>query len=517
MIDRHDGSEDRLPAPDEAVRLPAPDETLRLAAPDEAGDAAPPTQWSKEDAAREAQESRQESGSEPKEPAKGEQETTAKRPAPAAQPGDGEGAKPDTAKQDAPGVPRTAIIVTLVVVAALLGWGAYEHWRQNSDAAQTQNRTTQFIPTVRTVVAKREDQPIETLLPGQTEAFQIANIFARATGYISDREVDIGNRVKKGDLLVHIAAPDLDQQLAQAVAQLGQVEAALNQAQAQVTQATANLSLQKTNLQRTNDLTQRGFETVQNQQTQQTTVQSNQSALETATAGVKVAEANVRAQQASVDRLRALAQFEDVVAPFDGVVTARNVEVGDLLNADAGSGTPMFTVEEDDVLRVSVHVPQYSSAGIRNGLEAKVTSPEIPGRTFSGKVARSSVALLYSTRTLTVQVDVPNPDRALRAGLFVDVAFEVPRTQPNVSIPSDALIFDQHGARVAVVGEGDQIKMNKIDIYRDLGTSLELKNGLSGGEKVVVDPPADLRDGSKVKVAPDDEQKKDAANNGAAK
>jgi HlyD family secretion protein len=510
MSDRHDSPEDRSPAPDEAIRLPAPEETLRLPAPDDAGDAAPPTQWSEEDAARVARESLKESGSEPK-----EQGTTAKRPP--ARPGEREGAKSDTAKADAPRVPRTAIHVTLAVVAALLGWGAYEHWRQNSDAAQTQNRTTHFIPTVRTVIAKREDQPIETLLPGQTEAFQIANIFARATGYISDREVDIGNRVKKGDLLVHIAAPDLDQQLAQAVAQLGQVEAALNQAQAQVTQATANLSLQKTNLQRTNDLTQRGFETVQNQQTQQTTVQSNQSALETAIAGVKVAEANVRAQQASVDRLRALAQFEDVVAPFDGVVTARNVEVGDLLNADAGSGTPMFTVEEDDVLRVSVHVPQYSSAGIRNGLEAKVTSPEIPGRTFFGKIARSSVALLYSTRTLTAQVDVPNPDRALRAGLFVDVAFEVPRTQPNVSIPADALIFDQHGARVAVVGEGDQIKMNKIDIYRDLGTSLELKNGLSGGEKVVVDPPADLRDGSKVKVAPDDEQKKDAANNGASK
>jgi HlyD family secretion protein len=486
MNDRHDNPEDRSPPPDEALRLPAPDE---------AGEAAPPTQWSEEDS--------------------GERKTRA----PAAQPGHGEGARAETepAKQDAPGVPRTAIVVALVVVAALLGWGAYEHWRQNSEAAQTQARTTQFIPIVRTVIAKREDQPIETLLPGQTEAFQIANIYARATGYISERRVDIGSRVKKGDLLVHIAAPDLDQQLAQAVAQLGQVEAALNQAQAQVTQATANLTLQKTNLQRTNDLTQRGFETVQNQRTQQTTVQSNQANLETANAGVKVADANVRAQQASVDRLRALAAFENVVAPFDGVVTARNVEVGDLVNADAGSGTPMFTVEEDDVLRVSVHVPQYSSAGIRDGLEAKVTAPEMPGRTFSGKVARSSVALLYSTRTLTTEVDVPNPDGALRPGLFVNVAFDIPRSQPNVSIPADALIFDQHGAQVAVVGEGDQVKMDKIDIYRDLGASLELKNGLSGGEKVVIDPPVDLRNGSKVRLAPENDQKKDMANNSASK
>ena len=205
------------------------------------------------------------------------------------------------------------------------------------------------------------------------------------------------------------------------------------------------------------------------------------------------------------------------MAPFDGVVTARNVEVGDLVNADAGSGTPMFTVDEDDVLRISVHVPQYSSEGIRDGLEAKVTAPEMPGRIFSGKVARSSVALLYSTRTLTTQVDVPNSDRALRPGLFVNVSFDIPRTQPNVSIPSDALIFDQHGAQVAVVGEGDKIKMHKIDIYRDLGASLELKDGLNGGERVVISPPVDLQEGSKVKVAPDNEASKGARNNSAAK
>jgi RND family efflux transporter MFP subunit len=414
-------------------------------------------------------------------------------------------------------VPWKAILLAIAVVAALLAWGVYEHWRQNSQAAQTQARISQFVPTVRTVVAKREDGPIETLLPGQSEAFQTANIFARATGYIAERRVDIGSRVKKGDLLVRITAPDLDEQVAQAVAQLGQVEAALNQARAQVMQAQANLSLQTTNLARANDLTQRGFETVQNQQTQQTTVQSQQANLATAQAGIKLAEANVRAQQASVDRLRALAAFENVVAPFDGVVTARNVDVGDLVNADTGSGTPMFTVQEDDVLRISVQVPQYSSAGIRDGLEAKVTAPQMPGRVFSGKVARSSVALVYATRTLTTQVDVPNPDGALRPGLFVNVAFEIPRTQPNVSIPSEALIFNQHGAQVAVVGEGDRINMHKIDIYRDLGASLELKNGLSGGERVVISPPADLQEGSKVKVAPENQSAKAAPNNSAVK
>jgi RND family efflux transporter MFP subunit len=404
-------------------------------------------------------------------------------------------------------VPWTAIVLAMLGVVALLAWGAYAHWRENSEAAQTQQRTTNFVPTVRTVVAKREDNPFALVLPGQTEAFETANIFARATGYISERRVDIGSRVKRGDLLAHITAPDLDQQLAQAEAQLGQVQAAQAEADAQVAQAKANLALQTTNLQRTSTLTQQGYATVQNQQTQQTTVQSDQASLATAEAGVKVAAANVRAQQATVDRLRALASFENVEAPFDGVITVRNIEVGDLVNADAGSGSPMFTIDRDDVLRIAVRVPQYSAQGVRDGLDAEITVPGIPDRGFSGKVARSSNALLYSSRTLTTEVDVPNPTGALRPGLFVNVKLQIPRTHPNVSITAYALIFDQHGMRVAVVEQSDHVKMRNIDIYRDLGTSVELASGLEGGETVVTSPPVDLADGSRVKVEASDEAK----------
>jgi HlyD family secretion protein len=411
------------------------------------------------------------------------------------------------AEEDSPGFPRMAIAAAFVVVAALLVWGGYTHWRTNSQAEKTQADATDTIPTVRVATAKREDSAIETILPGQTEAFQTANLYARATGYIAERKVDIGSRVKKGDLLVRIAAPDLDQQLAQAEAQLGQAKASVVQANAQVTQADANLKLQSTNLERTTTLTRQGFETAQNEQTQQTTVHSQQASLETANAGVAVAEANLRAQQATVDRLRALAAFEKVVAPFDGVVTARNVEVGDLVNANSGSGAAMFTVDQDDVLRVALQVPQYSSQGVHDGLEAKITLPETPGRAFFGKVARSSVALLYSTRTLTAEVDVPNPDGALRPGLYVNVALRIPRAEAKISVPSDALIFDQHGMQVAVVESNDTIKMLKVEVDRDLGTQVELKDGLKGGENVVIGAPIDLKDGSKVKLAP---------NNGAA-
>lgn len=266
-----------------------------------------------------------------------------------------------------------------------MGWGVYTHWQTNQQAAQTQRRTAEFVPTVRVAVAKREDNPMEVVLPGQTEAFQIANIYGRATGYVAERKVDIGSRVHKGDLLARIAAPDLDAQLAQAAAQLGQVNAALVQAKAQVVQAQATLTLQTTNLQRANTLTRQGFETVQNQQTQATTVSSQQAALDTAKAGVGVAEANVKAQQATVDRLKSLTAFENVTAPFAGVITARNIEVGDLVNTDVGTGAPMFSVEEDDLLRVAIEIPQYASEGVRDGIEAKTTVPEMPDGRFRAR------------------------------------------------------------------------------------------------------------------------------------
>jgi RND family efflux transporter MFP subunit len=395
------------------------------------------------------------------------------------------------------------LIVAVIIVAGLLGWGVYAHWRTNGQAAQTQQRTENFVPTVRVAVAKREDAPMEVVLPGQTEAFQIANVYGRATGYIAERKVDIGSRVRKGDLLARIAAPDLDAQLAQAEAQLGQVNAALVQAKAQVVQAQATLTLQTTNLQRANTLTRQGFETVQNQQTQRTTVASQQAGLETAKAGVGLAEANVKAQQATVDRLKSLAAFENVTAPFDGVVTARNVEVGDLINADAGTGSPMFSVEEDDLLRVAIEVPQYASEGVRDGVEAKTTVPELPGRTFPGKVARTTVALLYSSRTMSAEVDVPNPDGALRPGLYVNVSLAIPRTTPIVNVPADALIFNQKGMQVAVVQPDATVKMRKIEIARDLGTTVDVKSGLNGGEKLVMSAPPEVGDGSKVKIADD--------------
>jgi HlyD family secretion protein len=402
---------------------------------------------------------------------------------------------------DYPMPPKKLYFIVLILLGGLVAFGLHGHWQQAADASETQEETINFVPTVRTAAAVAQTKPVDLVLPGQTRAFDAASIFARATGYIAERRVDIGSRVKEGDLLVRIAAPDLDRQLDQSIAQLGQVKAALDQAHAQVHQADANLKLAQLNFNRSNALAPRGYDTYQNNDTQRANVATQQAALDAANAGVTVGEANIRAQQATVDRLRTLTDFEVVKAPFDGVITRRNIDIGDLVNADTGGGTPMFTMDNDNVLRVSVDIPQSASIGIHDGLDAKVTVPQLPGQVFTGKVARSSVALLSASRTLTTEVDVPNPDGRLRAGLFVNVTFAVPRDTPGVVVPAEALIFNQAGLQVAVVDSDNKVSLKSVTISRDFGKTVELRDGLAGGDRIVMSPPAVLRDGSKVKVA----------------
>jgi HlyD family secretion protein len=395
---------------------------------------------------------------------------------------------------------RWLLAAVLLIVAGTLAFGAYGHWQTNAAAEETQRSAVDFVPSIRATNAKLLGDPIETTLPGQTDAFDRANIFARATGYVAERKVDIGSRVKKGDMLARIASPDLDRQLDQAVAQLGQVQAALAQAKAQVSLAEANLKLGNLNFARSDELVKKGFDTYQNHDSQQANVSTQQANLEAAKAGVNVAEANIQAQEATVNRLRTLAEFESVRAPFDGSVSVRNVDVGDLVNADTGGGTPMFTMVRDDILRVSVNVPQSVATSMRDGLDAKIQVFELPGRIFTGKVARNSGALLSSSRTLSVEVDVDNAAHTLRAGLFVNVSFAIPREHPNVVVPAEALIFNQQGLRVAVINEDKSVHLQPVTVYRDFGATIELSDGLRGGENIVLSPPTSLQEGGKVRV-----------------
>jgi RND family efflux transporter MFP subunit len=183
------------------------------------------------------------------------------------------------------------------------------------------------------------------------------------------------------------------------------------------------------------------------------------------------------------------------------VVTARNVDNGDLVKADDSSGgTPLFALQRDDVVRVQVNVPQSGAVGLQDGLPAKVRVPELPGRTFEGKVARNSVALDSASRMMLAEVDVPNPDGALRSGLYVNVEFGIPRPVPTVVVPAEALLFNADGLRVATVDDAGRVHLRSVTIYRDYGTTIELRDGLQGGERVAITPPADIAEGQQVKV-----------------
>ena len=375
---------------------------------------------------------------------------------------------------------------TVLGLAVLVGVGTWTHVARSNGAADALQTRKDAVPLVRVLQVKADNAPRVVDLPGSMQAFDAATIYARATGYIGARNVDIGSRVHKGDVLAVIAAPDLDQQLAQARAQLLQMQAAL-------AQAVAQKSLAHVTNQRTSRLVAEGWDSRQQGDQDRTT-------LSTQSAGVGVAQANVAAQLAQVNRLVELTGFERVVAPFDGVITARQIDVGNLVTADAASGTPMFSIAHNDVLRVQVYVPQEDFFGLKDGQDATITVPQLPGKTFHGRVARNAAALSSSTRTLLAEVDVDNADGALSPGLYGIVHLQQPRQTPIVTVPSQAIMFDKNGLSVAVVEDG-KIAIRHLDIENDNGAQLDVRAGLKDGDQVILSPPVDATDGMKVRTS----------------
>jgi RND family efflux transporter MFP subunit len=324
-------------------------------------------------------------------------------------------------------------------------------------------------------------------LPGTTSAFAAANIYARATGYISRRDVDIGDRVKTGQLLAEITAPELDHQITQAEATLAQFQATLQQAQ-------ANRDLARANWGRDKPLVEKGWTTPQQGDTDRLTLAAQDAA-------VAVAQANIKQQQAQLQVLHQQKDYQSVVAPFDGVVTQRNIDIGGLVQADAASGTFMFTVMHTDVIRVQLYVPQDAAFGLAPGVEASVRVPEMPGRTFPGTVTRLANALQPGSRTLLTEIDVPNPDGALTPGIYCLVDLKIPRKTPSLIVPAAAIIFNQDGLSVAVVENG-VARLRRITEVRDFGTTVEVNDGVHDGEQVILNPSVDLAEGQKVQVKP---------------
>jgi RND family efflux transporter MFP subunit len=373
----------------------------------------------------------------------------------------------------------------LLILAGAVGVGFWQHFRLHAEVMATAQARSDFVPSVRTAVIRSSDGFRSAAWPGTTEAFEQANLYARASGYISKRTVDIGSRVKSGDLLAEVKAPEIEHQIAQA-------EGTLAQLQATLLQAKANRDLAQVTWERNSKLVKDGWTTQQQGDTDRLTLQARDAA-------VAVAAANITAQEAQLRVLKQQKTYQSVVAPFDGVITQRNIDVGSLVQADAASGTILFTLMNSDVIRIQLYVPQDDAFGVTPGTEAVVRVPEMPGREFTGTVARIADALQPGSRTLLTEIDVPNTEHALSAGLYCRVELRIPRKTPSMIVPSEAIIFNRDGLSVAVVENG-VVHIRSITSVRDFGTSVEVSAGVAAGDNVILNPQVDLADGRKVSV-----------------
>jgi RND family efflux transporter MFP subunit len=404
-----------------------------------------------------------------------------------------------------------AASTAVMLLVAVGAWGYAERRDQTIDVlAQEQNA----VPIVRTLTMSADDTPRRIDLPGTMQPFDSATLFARATGYIAKRNVDIGSKLHVGDVLAVIAAPDLDQQLAQARAQLTQTEAALTEARAALQQSQANQNLADVTNHRYSQLAAKGYAAQQDADNARLSLAARNADVQNATAAVGVADANVKSQQANVSRLEQLTSFEEVTAPFDGVVTARQVDIGDLVTADASSGTPMFQVARTNLLRVQVYVPQDAVFGLKDGDAAEVMVPEMPGRVFRGVIARNATALQPGTRTLLTEVDIDNADGVLNAGIYSTVRLAIPRQHPVFVLPSTAVIFDKNGLSAAVYENG-AAHLRHLDVAEDDGAQVVVRDGIKAGDRVIVNPPIDLTEDMRVATA-EDGQATEAASQQAA-
>jgi RND family efflux transporter MFP subunit len=343
-------------------------------------------------------------------------------------------------------------------------------------------------PAVTTARPQRAPAVAELPLPGSTEAFLVTSVYARTNGYLVSRAVDIGDHVTSGQLLAEIDTPEIDDQLTQA-------QATLAEAEADVVKLRADLALARTTLQR---YLVAGVGSVSKQQ-----IDERSAAVTDAQKAVDAGEATVAANRADVERLENLQGFQRVYAPFDGVITARNVDPGSLISAGSTQGTTeLFRIAQVDTLRIFVFVPQTNAMDVHVGQTAEVTLRELPGRVFTGTVTRTAGAIDPGSRTLLTEVQVPNRDGALLAGSYVTVTFHLPRSAPPLLIPSTALVVDARGVRVGVVGADGVLHYRTIGIGRDYGDRVEVLEGLTPDDTVALGVPGGLADGTAVDAAP---------------
>jgi RND family efflux transporter MFP subunit len=420
-----------------------------------------------------------------------------------------------------------SILIGVAVLVALLVIGIVPRVRNHAErVAAAAAPDAGFVP-VSVATPRRADGPSDLLLPSNIQAIEETAIYARTSGYVRERHVDIGDRVTAGRVLAQIDTPELDQELSQARAALAQTRAGLAQAQANLTQAQANLQQARASLDQTK--ANEGFaamtsdrfsrleqaELIAHQDADEkrtalataraTTaaaqanvggMQANVGALE---ASVSAARANVAASEANVRRLTALQSFQRVEAPFAGIITMRGIDRGALITSGSGQGaSPLFRLARTDNLRIFVNVPQTYVRTIVAGQAATVLVPEFPQRAFAGTIASTAGALDATSRTLLTEVRLGNDDGALMPGMYAQVKFSVPPAADVWVVPATAVVTRAGAPQVLAVRADGTVRHVGVQLGRDLGQSMEVLSGLSGQERLVVSPPDGLKDGTRV-------------------
>jgi RND family efflux transporter MFP subunit len=399
---------------------------------------------------------------------------------------------------------RTLKVVLLLVLAVLIVAGVV-FWGINAriQTAAAVKETTQelAVPTVSVIHPKPGAMKDDVVLPGNVQAFTDSPIYARSSGYLKQWNVDIGGHVKAGQVLATIEAPEVDQQVTQAKATLQQTRASLDQAIANQQQGKANEEIARVTAERWQNLVKKGAVSRQENDQYQAQYQAQVANLNALEQAIAAARSNIAAAEANLGRLQEMQNYETVKAPFDGIITARNIDVGALINAgNGGAAQELFHMAATAKLRVYVSVPQADSRAAVPGLKSYLTLAEFPGRRFPGELVRTSGAIDQATRTLLTEVDVDNASGELRPGAYAEVHLLIPEGSRSLILPVSVLMFRSEGLRVGVVRNGKQAELVPVVLGKDYGNQVEIVTGLNENDLVIANPPDSLASGATVQV-----------------
>ena len=381
---------------------------------------------------------------------------------------------------------RLKVFACLFAATLVLGFFIVRHMKEIGQRALVDftSKEASAPPLVDVITVQNASASLPLTLPGETAAWYESTIYARVDGYVAQWGADIGDHVRKGQILATIETPDLD-------AQLTAVRAKLKAAQASLMAQQSDADFAKTTYQRWKD-SPKGVVSEQERE-------AKKAGYDNAVAHVNEAQAQVGIDQADVDRYATLAQFKQVIAPYDGIITERHIDIGNLVTAGSTSSTKhLYRIEQDDPIRVFVDVPQSVAGELKVGAQAQIRAANIlPHNAFDGKVTRTANAINPQTRTLQVEVDIPNADHALVPGMYVDVEFQIPSVG-LAQVPAAALVFRSNGPHIALVDKDKRVEFRKVDIIRDNGNTVNLSSGVSPGDRVALNISNQILDGDPV-------------------